>query len=110
MPDHPALRTFKADFFTALAHPLRIQILDALRDREHSVGELRDLLAVETPNVSQQLAVLRGKSLVRARKRGNSVFYSVSDPAIFELLDVAKRIFNNHLVDLQVALETLQES
>lgn len=109
MPQHQALRVFKADFFKALAHPLRIHILDALRDRERSVGELKELLGVETPNVSQQLAVLRGKNLVKTRKEGNNVFYSVSDPTIFELLDVAKVIFNNHLVDVQGMLETLHE-
>lgn len=109
MPNQQALRAFKADFFKALAHPLRIHIVDALRDREHNVGELRDLLGVETPNVSQQLAVLRAKNIVRTRKEGNSVYYSVSDPVIFELLDVAKAIFNNHLVDMQGMLEVLHE-
>ena len=110
MPHQQRLRAFKADFFKALAHPLRIHILDALRDGEHSVGELRDLLAVETPNVSQQLAVLRGKNLVSARKEGNNVYYSVPDPTVFQLLDVAKEIFNNHLVGVQDMLDLLNES
>lgn len=109
MPDHPALRAFKAEFFKALANPLRIHILDALREREHSVGELRTLLGVETPNVSQQLAVLRGQNIVKARKHGNSVYYSISDPTIFRLLDVAKEIFNNHLVDIQGVLASLRD-
>ena len=52
------LREFKAEFFKALAHPIRIQILDTLRDREHNVNELRDILNIEAPNVSQQLAIL----------------------------------------------------
>lgn len=104
------LRSFKAEFFKALAHPLRIHILDALRDREHSVGELRDLLEVETPNVSQQLAVLRAKNIVTARKEGNNVFYSVKDPALFRLLDVAREIFNNHLIGVQDMLQQLSES
>jgi ArsR family transcriptional regulator len=109
MSDHQALRAFKADFFKALAHPLRIHILDALRDGEHSVGELRELLEVETPNVSQQLAILRGKNLVTARKEGNNVYYSVPDPAVFQLLDVAKAIFSNHLVGVQGILQLLNE-
>lgn len=109
MPDFQALRSFKAEFFKALAHPLRIHILDALRDGEHSVGELRELLGVETPNVSQQLAILRGKNLVTARKEGNNVYYSVPDPAVFQLLDVAKEIFNNHLVGVQGMLQLLNE-
>lgn len=101
------LREFKAEFFKALANPLRIYILDALRDGEHSVGELRDLLGIEMPNVSQQLAVLRSKNLVRSRKDGNNVFYGISDPTVFELLDVARQIFSNHLVGVHDMLQTL---
>ena len=110
MPQYQALRAFKAEFFKALAHPLRIHILDALREGERSVGDLRDLLGVEPPNVSQQLAVLRAKSIVTARKDGNNVYYSVADPAIFVLLDDAKAIFNNHLVGVQDMLQVLNES
>jgi ArsR family transcriptional regulator len=110
MPDNHALRAFKADFFKALAHPLRIQILDSLREGERGVGELRDLLGVETPNVSQQLAILRGKGLVTARKDGNNVYYRVADPAIFRLLDTAKEIFNAQLVGVQGMLASLNEA
>ncbi len=78
-----ALRECKAAFFKALSHPVRIQVLDALRDREHGVGELADLAGVEISHVSQQLAVLRAKGIVSTRKEGNSVFYSVKDPALF---------------------------
>ncbi len=108
MSNQAALREFKAEFFKALAHPVRIHILDALREGEQSVNELRDILGIEAPNVSQQLAVLRAKNLVNTRKEGNSVFYSVRDPAIFELLDVSKTIFNNHLVDLKAVLEEIR--
>ena len=105
-----ALGNFKAEFFKALAHPLRVQILDALRDGEHGVGELRDLLGVETANVSQQLAILRGKNIVSARKDGSNVYYSVTDPTLVTLLDVAKEIFNNHLVGVQDMLQFLNEN
>lgn len=98
------LAKFKADFFKALANPLRIQILDQLREQELTVSEIRDRLDVELPNVSQQLAVLRSKNLVVARKQGNNIYYSCVDPTVFKLLDVAKESFNNHLVDLQETL------
>lgn len=108
MPNQSQVREFKAEFFKALAHPVRIHILDALRQGEQNVNELKDILGIEAANVSQQLAVLRAKNLVNTRKEGNSVYYSVRDPAIFELLDVSKTIFNNHLVDLQAVLEEIQ--
>jgi ArsR family transcriptional regulator len=98
---------FKAEFFKALANPIRIKILDELRSGELTVSEIRDRLAVELPNISQQLAVLKGKKLVVARKQGNNIYYSCIDPTVFKLLDVAKRIFNNHLVDIQETLSHL---
>lgn len=102
------LRRFKAEFFKALAHPLRIQLLDALRDRERGVNELAELLAVEPTNVSQQLAILRSRNLVASRKEGSYVLYSVRDPVIFTLLDNARIIFNNHLVEVRDTLEALE--
>lgn len=98
---------FKAEFFKALANPLRIKILDELRSEELTVSEIKDRLNVELPNVSQQLTILKSKNLVTARKQGNNIYYSCGDPAIFKLLDVAKEIFNNHLIDIKETLSHL---
>jgi DNA-binding transcriptional ArsR family regulator len=106
MPD--SLPNFKADFFKALAHPVRIKILELLRQGELSVTELQDLLAIDSSAVSQQLSILRYKSIVESRKSGTTVFYRVLDPEIFELLDVARRIFNNQLVKSRSTLEQLE--
>ena len=103
------IANFKAEFFKALAHPIRIRIVDCLRSGEKGVNELSETLQLEPANVSQQLAVLRYRNIVTGRKSGSSVFYSVSDPALFKLLDVAKEIFNNHLVGVREMLEELKE-
>lgn len=105
MPHQP-LHRFKAEFFRALGHPARLRILELLRERERTVSELQAELAIEGSSVSQQLAVLRARSIVDTRRAGTSVYYSVRDPQIFQLLDVAREIFNNHLIDLQAMLET----
>ncbi len=99
---------FKAEFFKALAHPLRIRILDALRAGEVGVNELSSQLEVEQSNLSQQLAVLRSRNIVVGRKEGNNVYYSVPDAEIFRLLDVAKKIFNNRLIDVRNLLSQLK--
>ena len=104
----PEISQFKAEFFKALAHPLRIRILDTLRAGEIGVNELSSQLKVEQSNLSQQLAVLRGRDIVVGRKEGNNVYYSVRDPEIFRLLDVAKKIFNNHLIDVRDLLSQLK--
>jgi ArsR family transcriptional regulator len=104
----PELSQFKAEFFKALGHPLRIRIIDGLRGGEVGVNELSTRLGVEQTTLSQQLAILRSRSLVVGRKNGSNVFYSVPDPAIFRLLDVAREIFNNRLVDVRDLLSQLQ--
>jgi DNA-binding transcriptional ArsR family regulator len=103
------LARFKAEFFKALSHPLRIAIINALRSGEVGVNELSAQLKVEQSTLSQQLAMLRSRNIVVGRKEGQNVFYSVRDPAIFRLLDVAKDIFNNHLVDIQDLLVRMAE-
>jgi ArsR family transcriptional regulator len=55
------------------------------------------------------LAVLRVRNIVVGRKSGSSVFYSISDPALFKLLNVAKDIFNNHLVGVREMLKEIRE-
>jgi ArsR family transcriptional regulator len=103
------LQAFKAEFFRALAHPLRIRILELLATREHSVHELQQALGVDQPVVSQQLAVLRGKTIVTSRKVGTTVRYALSDPRITELLRVAREIFNHQLVGTRSLLRQLQK-
>src|SRR3569832_736765 len=102
------LSEFKADFFRALAHPLRISILDALRDGEITVNEISQRLDVEPANASQQLAVLRKRNIVVTRKECANVYYSVSDKTLFKLLDAAKEIFNHHLIGVRGMLEEIQ--
>src|SRR3954462_9678241 len=102
------LGQFKAEFFKALAHPLRIAILDELRAGETGVNELSERLSVEQSSLSQQLAVLRSRNIVIGRKDGLNVFYSVRDATVFKLLDVAKKIFNNHLIGVRGMLAGLE--
>lgn len=89
----------KADFFKTLAHPARIRVLELLRDGERSVAELIPEVGLESSHLSQQLAVLRRAHVVQARKEGSTVRYTVSDPRIFELLEVAKAIITSSLAE-----------
>src|SRR5690348_4569590 len=104
----PELGRFKAEFFKALAHPLRIAILDSLRPGERSVNQLCATLGVEQSTLSQQLAVLRSRDIVSGRKEGLNVFYSVNDATVFKLLDVARQIFNNQLISFNGMLAEMK--
>lgn len=103
MPFQPSY--FKADFFKVLSNPTRIQILDALRQGELCVNDIAGLLEIEATTISQQLAVLRNQNFVKTRKHGNQVFYAVQDRTIFDVLDAALVVFDNHLVNLRQYLE-----
>jgi len=102
------LADFKSEFFKALAHPVRIRILDCLRDGEKGVTELSEILEIEPANVSQQLAILRMRNIVLGRKAGSNVYYSVSDSTVFRLLDVARIIFNNQLTGVRNMLRQIK--
>jgi DNA-binding transcriptional ArsR family regulator len=91
------LQMFKAQFFRALAHPTRIRILEILLRGGRTVQELQEELALDQPIVSQQLAVLRNQGVVSAQKEGVSVRYALRAPLVRDLLDVARRIFDNRL-------------
>jgi ArsR family transcriptional regulator len=99
------LQGFKAELFKALGHPVRIRILELLRDGERTVSELQEQLEIEMSSVSQQLAVLRTRQLVEGRKSGTSVHYQVVDPQVFDLLDTARAMFQRHLASMQELAE-----
>jgi DNA-binding transcriptional ArsR family regulator len=103
------LQQFKAEFFKALAHPLRIKILEVLAQGDFGVNEIQSAVGSEGSTVSQQLMVLRNKNIVVGTKNGNRVIYSLRDPLIIDLLEVAKQIFNNHLVDTLNILDKFQD-
>lgn len=97
--DPEGLRQFKAEFFKALAHPMRIRILELLQGGPLSVGQLQEAIGAPASSISQQLAVLRSRDLVATERRGTTVIYHVRDAELAELLETARRIFNGHLAD-----------
>ena len=93
------IQDMKAEFFRAMAHPARIRILELLCEGERSVGDLVELLDLESSHVSQQLGVLRRANLVRSRREGTSVFYSLGDRRIAKLLALSKEILLKYVTE-----------
>ena len=98
----------KADFFKTLAHPARIRVLELLRDGERSVGELIPEVGLEASHLSQQLGILRRANVLQSRKEGSTVRYSVTDPRIFDLLEVARAILTSTLAETRQLLAELE--
>lgn len=87
MSDTPQVDTLKA-----LAHPLRLRILAALKQGERNVGEIEEASGIEQPALSQQLAVLRKAGLVETRREAKMVFYRIDGEVIGQVADGIRQL------------------
>lgn len=97
----------KADFLKALAHPVRLEIIEFLKAKEASVGELSRELAVEQSGISKHLAVLRQAGILGSRQEGVTVYYSIKDKEIFSVLRPIAEILRKKLRESQSVLARL---
>ncbi|HYA35284.1 MAG TPA: metalloregulator ArsR/SmtB family transcription factor [Candidatus Binataceae bacterium] len=74
--------------FRAMGEPLRLRILQELERGEMSVSDLAGRVHSTQPNVSKHLKVLQDVGLLKRRQQGNSAFYAIADPMVFELCDM----------------------
>jgi len=84
--------SLQADLCKALAHPVRLQVLDLLSEREYSVEELTKLTGSGQSNLSQHLAALRQQKLVVPRRAGMNVYYALSNPRIADACKLIRKI------------------
>jgi DNA-binding transcriptional ArsR family regulator len=73
--------------FRAIGEPMRIRLLDQLRDGEATVGELSEATAASQQNISKHLAVLADAGILGRRKEGNRVYYRIVDEGVFALCE-----------------------
>lgn len=102
-----AVYQVKAEFFRILGHPVRVRILELLRDGERTVGDLQNELQMDSSGTSQHLGVLRKHGILDTRRAGTSVYYTVRDPRIFQLLEVSKQILTSSLTESRAVLDEL---
>ena len=84
--------SLQADLCKALAHPVRLEILDLLSKREHTVEELTKLTGSGQSNLSQHLAALRQQKLVIPRRAGMNVYYDLSNPKIADACSLIRKL------------------
>ncbi len=87
----------KADFLKSLAHPIRLEIIEYLKDKESSVGEMVKELGVEQSGLSKHLAILRQAGILTSRQEKVTVYYSVRDRDIFHVLRPISEILRKKL-------------
>ncbi|GHD65548.1 MULTISPECIES: ArsR/SmtB family transcription factor [Jeongeupia] len=77
----------------AMSHPLRLKILCVLGENEVSVQDIVDAVGTTQSNISQHLALMREKGVLRTRKDANRVFYRVGDIRTLELVELLRDVF-----------------
>jgi len=101
-----------AKYFQALAEPMRLKILNGLRDGEKNVTELIEISGGTQANVSKHLNLLRESKLIKRESRGTKAYYSIADQRIYELCNlVCGQIANQMSLDAaanEVFISSLQ--
>lgn len=89
---HPEFFHIHADFCQVLSNPKRLMILTLLGVREMSVGEIAEAIDVPLPNVSQHLAALKMRNIVRSRKQAQNVYYNLVDKRLVEACTLLRTV------------------
>jgi ArsR family transcriptional regulator len=77
----------------SIAHPLRLKILCLVADEEMSVQDIVEAVGTSQSNISQHLAILRDKGVLKARKDANRVFYRIGDARTLEMVGIVRQVF-----------------
>ena len=77
----------------SIAHPLRLKILCLVADEEMSVQDIVEAVGTSQSNISQHLAILRDKGVLKARKEANRVFYRIGDERTLQLVGIMRQVF-----------------
>jgi ArsR family transcriptional regulator len=106
---HPDGYGTQAELLRALAHPVRLRILDILSQQEACVCHLTAILGKRQPYVSQQLATLREAGLVTDRREGTLIYYQLADEHVAKLL-YESRTLTTSLFDRSMAFPEIPEA
>jgi DNA-binding transcriptional ArsR family regulator len=94
-----------AQRFRVLGEPMRIKLLDRLREGDATVSELQEALGASQQNVSKHLGILSSAGMVARTKDGNHSRYSISDPSVFDLCEQVCGGVRRQLQELESILQ-----
>ena len=83
---------YHAEMCKVLSHAKRLELINILRDREISAGELGERLGLTPANLSQHLTMMRERHMLTSRKEGNVVYYRIANPRLLEAFDLLREI------------------
>ncbi len=105
MRDEDKIYQLHADLCQMLSNPTRLKILEKLKDKERTVGELVDEIGVRQANISQHLAELRKRNLVDNRREGANVYYKISYPKVVKACNLIRDVLHEQLSETKKLVE-----
>jgi len=96
-----------AEMCKVFTSPVRLEILDMLRDGKKTVTELVQLTGLNQSNISQHLLIMKDRRILRTEKKGNYVFYSIANPKISEAFGMMKEIMIDQLAESERLYKTI---
>ncbi len=96
-----AIYELQAEISKTMAHPLRLAILHSLKDGEKTVNDLTEITSASQSNVSQHLALMRQRGILKTRKDGSNIYYRVSSPKISQACDMVREVLIEQLNEKQ---------
>ena len=100
LTEQPTPVELLSKYFRAFADPTRLQILELVADQERSVGELVELTGQAQPKISNHLACLRWCGFVSTRRQHRRMYYSVADPRVTELIEIARGLLADSALEV----------
>ena len=84
--------TYHAEMCKVFSHAKRLELIDILRDKEMSAGELGGRLGLTPANLSQHLTMMKERHILISRKEGNMVYYRIANSRLLEAFDLLREI------------------
>ena len=92
----------------AIAHPVRVAVLEYLKPGEQCVCDIAEAVGTERTNLSKHLSVMTGAGVLTSRKDGLKVMYAVKTPCVLKFLDCIKECLREQAAEQQKLLEALK--
>ena len=86
------LYTYHAEMCKVFSHPKRLELINILREKEMSAGEIGERLRITPANLSQHLTMMKERRILVSRKEGNAVYYRITNPRLLEVFDMLREI------------------
>ena len=98
-----------SEVFKALGHPSRVFIVEKLKEADHCVCELSDMIGADMSTVSRHLSILKKAGIVTDRKEGTTVYYSLACNCLGQMLSSVETIVRMQLESQTAVLSSLSE-